>query len=247
MWPVLVQRKGARVLCLALLLFGPTAGVAPAPALGADASGGAEGQMLFDRAQTFLLRKERGRALQLFEQAEKAGGPYADLSRLHRIRLLATESRKDNETRSAAVRKALEGFTEVELGRLAWFLAATALYEGGEREEALDIALDAGRRFEGTRWGSAARFFAAEIFFENGELSSCTDLLLKLLDNRENRDLEDAAVFLLARVYLESGDHHSPRRATHLLERFLSEKPSYRRSLWRGSALRLLATIRTRY
>ncbi len=247
MRPLFRQRASARVLCVALLLIGPTANVVAAPAAGADSSGGAEGQMLFDRAQTFLLRKDRGRALQLFEQAEKAGGPYADLSRLHRIRLLATESRKDNETRGGAVRKALEGFAEPELGQLAWFLAATALYEGGEREEALDIALEAGRRFEGTRWGSAARLFAAELFFENGELSPCTDLLLKLLDNRENRDLEDAAVFLLARVYLESGDHHSPRRATHLLERFLSEKPPYQRSLWRSPALRLLARIRARY
>ena len=243
------QAPSGLAIALGFLLLGtPVAGLPAAPAAPAsEQASGNGGQAIFDRAQTFLLRRDRGRAQQLFEEAEKAGGPYADLARLHRIRLLAKESRKEGETRQAAVRKLLDGFADPESGQMAWFLAAVSLYEAGEREAGLEIAVEAGRVFEGTRWGGAARLFAAEVFFENQEFAPCMDQLLRLLDDRESQDFEAAASLLLARVYLAPGEHHSPRRATHLLERFLSDRPPYSTSPWRGEARRLLARVRVRY
>lgn len=236
-----------RSLIVLLLCQLAASTVSAAPQGAPETATGGEGQAIFDRAQTFLLRRDRSRAQQLFEEAEKAGGPYADLSRLHRIRLLARESRKGDETREAAVRKLLDGFADPESAQMAWFLAAVSLYEGGEREAGLEIAVEAGRRFEGTRWGTASRFFAAEVFFEKGELAPSMDQLLRLLDDRENREFDAAAAFLLARVYLQPGTHHSPRRAVHLLERFLSDKPPYSTSPWRLEARRLLGRIRALY
>lgn len=234
-------------LLLAVGFCALPAALAAAPAAGAESQAGAEGQVLFDRAQTFLLRRDRSRAQELFAAAEKAGGPYADLARLHRIRLLAREARKENETRGAAVRALLDGFADAELGQLAWFLAAVSLYEGGEKEAGLDIAVEAGRRFEGQQWGGAARFFAAEVFFEKGELAPCIDQLLRLLDDRGNETMHAAATYLLARVYLEPGDYNSPRRAVHLLERFRGEALPYAKSLWRDDARRLLQKVQVLY
>lgn len=232
------------IIVAAFLFFGTVSlGSAPSEVGSGQSPDGGPAAVLFDRAQTFLLRRDSARALELFSQAAKTGGDYAELGRLHQIRLLATEKRPEGESRAKAVRALLTGFGEPAREQLAWFLAAVSLYDSGETEAALDLAVEAGRTFDGTRWGGAARFLAAEIFFEKQELAPAADQLLRIVDDRENTEHLDSATFLLARIYLAPGRLHSRRRGLHLLERFAGSEPQFTNSIWRRRALALLARL----
>lgn len=253
------ERPGRRILragLLSILLISGAPLVAqeqggpllPAPGAEQGAGDGADdSRIFFEVAFSYLLQGRDQLARRNFERALAAGGDYADLNRIALVRLLGREKRAPGTSRLPEVRALLGQVQQRDLIGTAWFAAMEALYDYGERDAALELALEMPRRFPDSDRADEALLLAARILMERQRRAAALDQLFYLLDRHGDSDQLDEAHFLMAKIYLDPGVYYSPVRARAALEPFVrpagAQKELFTASLWRERALQLFARL----
>lgn len=206
-----------------------------------------ESHVYFEMGFSYWLQGRTPLARRNFERALEAGGEHADRNRIALVRLIGREKRPAGAGRLAEVRAILGAIQQPDLVGTAWLAAMEALYDYGERDAALELSLEMPRRFPTSPEADEAVLFAARILFERQRRAAALDQLFFLIRDYPQSDHLDEAHYLLARVFLEPGIYYSPVRARTALEPFVAEmgdvREIFQNSLWRGSALRLFATL----
>ncbi len=205
-----------------------------------------ESRLYFEIAFAYLLQGRDDLARRNFEKALAAGGDYSDLNRIALVRLIAREKRNPGASRLTEVQAILKEVQGQDLIGTAWMAAIEALYDYGERDAALELALEMPRRFPAAREADAAVLFSARLLFERQRRAAALDQLFYFLSRHKDSDLLDEAHFLLASIYLDPGLYYSPSRARAALAPFLNPgagQDVFAASLWRESAIRLYSTL----
>jgi len=209
-----------------------------------------ESKMFHELGFSYLLQGNRAKARELFQKAAAAKGQYADISRLQLIRLLALEKRKAGESRLPQVRAALKKIEDDSWLKQAWYAAMRSLYDYGEKEGALELALEMPQRFPESKMADAAALLAAEIMYERRHLSAALDQLLGIVNKHPKGDGEytDDAYYLLALVFNTPGEYYSPRKAYGALLAFrrFKDRRAFKRSIRLEEARRLLEQLSRR-
>ena len=182
-----------------------------------------ESKMYYELGFSYLMQGDKVRARRLLERAAAAKGQLGDLARLQLIRLLAVEKRKKGESRLPQVRAMLDQMRDPVNRGEAWYAAIQSLYDYGETDASLELALEVPQRFAANRaLSSRAAFLAAQILTERRQYAAALEQLFAVVDLKpkafraelaESDSRIDDAYYLLARIYLSRGEYYSPRKA----------------------------------
>ena len=206
-----------------------------------------DSKIQYELGFSYLLAGNKSKARLHLNKAMGMKGRYADLSRLQIIRLLAFEKRKAGEIRLPQIRRILSRVEDESLKIQSWYASIQSLYDYGEKDSALELALEMSHRFPNSKLADAATFFAAEIFFERKKYAAALDRLFWITgrDQKMNGAFLDDAFYLIARIFISPGYYYNPAAARNALLAFRKYRkyPAFKNSMWRSEALKMLIDL----